>query len=191
MSCGATHSSFASQCGRRAGDDGGRTRSGLPASAQRLRRHRGFLIGTNHDNDHAAVVPAPCFDAIGDRLLDRVRSTATSAPASSSKKSVPSTLTSTTGSPPCSGGASDTGSTLGSHTSTRWAGCSRSGTDSRDVLERGLGPPRRQRPVDRTPRLLRSYPHLGGMESGYVGLLSESSLAYRDVWHEPGCFGLT
>lgn len=41
---------------------------------QWLRRHASFLVGT-HDADGAAVVvvPAVLFDAIGDRLLDRVR----------------------------------------------------------------------------------------------------------------------
>lgn len=40
-----------------------------------LRRHAGFLVGTHHDADGTAVVvvPAVLFDAIGDRLLDRVR----------------------------------------------------------------------------------------------------------------------
>ena len=40
-----------------------------------LRRHAGFLVGTNHDADvvSVVVVPAVLFDAIGDRLLERVR----------------------------------------------------------------------------------------------------------------------
>ncbi len=39
-----------------------------------LRRHPGFLIGTHQDADVAVVVvPAALFDAIGDRLLERVR----------------------------------------------------------------------------------------------------------------------
>jgi hypothetical protein len=43
---------------------------------QWLRRHASFLLGTHHDAaDGAAVVvvPAVLFDAIGDRLLERVR----------------------------------------------------------------------------------------------------------------------
>ena len=40
-----------------------------------LRRHAGFLIGTHTNEDEAAVVvvPAVLFDAIGDRLLERVQ----------------------------------------------------------------------------------------------------------------------
>ena len=40
-----------------------------------LRRHPGFLIGTHHDPDDVAVVvvPAALFDAVGDRLLERIR----------------------------------------------------------------------------------------------------------------------
>ncbi len=40
-----------------------------------LRRHPGFLIGAHADGDDASVVvvPAVLFDAIGDRLLERVR----------------------------------------------------------------------------------------------------------------------
>ena len=42
-----------------------------------LRRHASFLIGTNHhdaaDGVAVVVVPAVLFDAIGDRLLERVR----------------------------------------------------------------------------------------------------------------------
>lgn len=43
---------------------------------QWLRRHSSFLVGIHHDAvDEAAVVvvPAVLFDAIGDRLLERVR----------------------------------------------------------------------------------------------------------------------
>jgi len=49
-----------------------RGRMYLPAS---LRRHASFLVGTHHDPEDAAVVvvPAVLFDAIGDRLLERVR----------------------------------------------------------------------------------------------------------------------
>lgn len=46
-----------------------------------LRRHASFLIGTHHHHHHhdaadgvaVVVVPAVLFDAIGDRLLERVR----------------------------------------------------------------------------------------------------------------------
>ena len=40
-----------------------------------LRRHPGFLVGTHVEGKAAAVVvvPAALFDAIGDRLLERVR----------------------------------------------------------------------------------------------------------------------
>jgi len=40
-----------------------------------LRRHANFLVGTHHDAEGAAVVvvPSTLFDAIGDRLLERVR----------------------------------------------------------------------------------------------------------------------
>ena len=50
----------------------GRGRIYLP---QWLRRHPRFLVGT-HDEDQepaVVVVPAVLFDAIGDRLLERVR----------------------------------------------------------------------------------------------------------------------
>ena len=49
-----------------------RSRVYLPAW---LRRHPGFLVGAHTDDDGAAVVviPATLFDAIGDRLLERVR----------------------------------------------------------------------------------------------------------------------
>lgn len=43
---------------------------------QWLRRHASFLIGTHHaaaDDTAVVVVPAVLFDAIGDRLLERVR----------------------------------------------------------------------------------------------------------------------
>lgn len=42
---------------------------------QWLRRHPGFLVGTHVEGNAAAVVvvPATLFDAIGDRLLERVR----------------------------------------------------------------------------------------------------------------------
>lgn len=51
----------------------GRGRIYLPAW---LRRHPGFLVGTHHLVDGGVavvVVPAVLFDAIGDRLLERVR----------------------------------------------------------------------------------------------------------------------
>lgn len=50
----------------------GRGRIYLP---QWLRRHPGFLVGTRSDAGEVAVVvvPATLFDAIGDRLLERVR----------------------------------------------------------------------------------------------------------------------
>lgn len=42
---------------------------------QWFRRHASFLVGTHHGADGTAVVvvPATPFDAIGDRLLERVR----------------------------------------------------------------------------------------------------------------------
>jgi len=42
---------------------------------QWLRRHPGILVGTHIEGNAAAVVvvPATLFDAIGDRLLERVR----------------------------------------------------------------------------------------------------------------------
>lgn len=50
----------------------GRGRIYLP---QWLRRHPRFLVGTNDEDEKPAVVvvPAVVFDAIGDRLLERVR----------------------------------------------------------------------------------------------------------------------
>lgn len=40
-----------------------------------LRRHPGFIVGTHHDAGEVAVVvvPAVLFDAVGDRLLERIR----------------------------------------------------------------------------------------------------------------------
>jgi hypothetical protein len=41
-----------------------------------LRRHPGFLAGSHHDaagEVAVVVVPAALFDAVGDRLLERVR----------------------------------------------------------------------------------------------------------------------
>lgn len=57
---------------RRAVTVDGRGRIYLPVW---LRRHPSFPIGTHTDPDQqtVVVVPAALFDAIGDRLLERVR----------------------------------------------------------------------------------------------------------------------